>query len=253
MFEAIECHKCHGTGGPGRRPVAVRAEGRVGASRSRRPTSPSGGRSAAAAAARRSPRGSLTGCWARPCRPSSTPSEKPEDIWHLTELHPVARAGAAGLRDAGHRGLGVGGDSRRSQRRVLEEAAAQNVPLMGQVIVDPRNFNPVDRHGVRCGPPTPTRRWSSTSPGTIPPSPSGDGKQTFPDMIALQFPTADHRGHRASVLPDGATAATPCTCCAGSRARGSARRARAGRPRWPRSPAAKPPARRFTTTASTAS
>jgi len=61
------------------------------------------------------------------------------------------------------------------------------VPLMGQVIIDPRNFNPViDMVSVRAAYSDKEVAFHLT--WDDPTESKGDGKQTFGDAIELQFP-----------------------------------------------------------------
>jgi DMSO reductase family type II enzyme heme b subunit len=65
--------------------------------------------------------------------------------------------------------------------------APQSIPLMGQVIVDPRNFNPaVDLVSIRIAYNDKEIAFHLT--WDDPSQSQGDGKQTFSDVLALQFP-----------------------------------------------------------------
>jgi len=66
-----------------------------------------------------------------------------------------------------------------------KKLAPNNILLEGQVIVDPRNFNPRSIWSA-CAPSTTTRRSRSPDVGR-PAENKGDGKATFPDAISLQF------------------------------------------------------------------
>ncbi len=58
---------------------------------------------------------------------------------------------------------------------------------MGQVIIDPRNFNPsIDLVSVRAAYNDKEIAFHLT--WDDPTESKGDGKQTFPDAISLQFP-----------------------------------------------------------------
>jgi DMSO reductase family type II enzyme heme b subunit len=64
---------------------------------------------------------------------------------------------------------------------------ANNIPLMGQVIQDPRNFNPaIDLVAVRAVYNDKEIAFHLT--WDDPTESRGDGKTTFPDAISLQFP-----------------------------------------------------------------
>ena len=186
MFEAIECHKCHGTDGRADGPSRSELKDEWGF-----PIAPAnltkrwtfrGGSSRTDIATR-----IANGVLGTPMPAFLDSVEKPEDIWHLTNFILSLgrdRPAYATLITVAAATEAIPDDP---NAEFWKKLAAQTVPLMGQVIIDPRNFNPVIEM-VRCGPPTATRRWPSTSPGTIPTESKGDGKQTFPDAIELQFP-----------------------------------------------------------------
>ena len=189
MFEAIECHKCHGTEGRGRRALARRAEGRVGApDPARQPGQaldvPRRRLAARTIATRHRQRRARHADAGLPRR-----VEKPEDIWHLTNF--IVSLGPESPRYATlvTVDLGVGRDPRRSRTRSSGRSSTpSNIPLMGQVIVDPRNFNPsidlvvgagrLQRQGGRLPPDVgrsrPSRRATASRPSPTP--------------ISLQFP-----------------------------------------------------------------
>jgi DMSO reductase family type II enzyme heme b subunit len=169
-YEAIECHKCHGTN------LAKRWNFR-------------GGRSRTDIATR-----IANGVLGTPMPAFLEAVEKPEDIWHLTNfimsLGPDAPRYATlvtvtAVREA------ISDDP---DAEMWKKITPNNIPLMGQVIIDPRNFNPsIDLVSVRAVY-NDTEiafhlTWDDPSHTT-----KGDGKTTFPDAIAVQFPpqiTAD--------------------------------------------------------------
>jgi len=76
-----------------------------------------------------------------------------------------------------------------------EQVPAVNFPLVGQVIVDPRNFTPsIDMVSVRVVYNEQAiaflLAWDDPSP-----APSASGEQNMPDALALQFPTRLLDGH----------------------------------------------------------
>jgi len=183
MFEAIEFHKCHGTEGRGDGPSRPELKDEW-ASRSRREPDQSAGTSAVAARAPRSPRAWPTVCSARRCPPFSRRWRSPR---HLApdQLHRLARPDSpqpatlvtvAAVRDAIPDDPGA---------EFWKKLAPNNILLEGQVIVDPRNFNPsIDLVGVRAVYNDKEIAFHLT---WTTPREQGDGKATFPDAISLQF------------------------------------------------------------------
>ncbi|HEU4368344.1 MAG TPA: c-type cytochrome [Methylomirabilota bacterium] len=186
MFEAIECHKCHGNAGRADGPSRDELKDEWG-----HPIPPAnlakrwtfrGGASRTDIATR-----IANGVLGTPMPAFLDSVEKPEDVWHLTNyivsLGPdlpryatllTVRSGAEALPD----------DPNAEFWRKLEP---QYVPLMGQVIVDPRNFNPaIDVVAVRAAYNDKEVAFHLT--WDDPSESKGDGKKTFPDAISLQFP-----------------------------------------------------------------
>jgi DMSO reductase family type II enzyme heme b subunit len=187
MYEAIECHKCHGTEGRADGPSRTELKDEWG-----QPVPPAnlakrwnfrGGHSRTDIATR-----IANGVLGTPMPAFLDAVEKPEDIWHLTNFI-----------------MSLGPDSPRHATLVTVTSVTEaipddpnadlwkkitpsNIPLMGQVIVDPRNFNPaIDLVAVR-GVYNDTEiafhlTWDDPSNST-----KGDGKATFVDAISLQFP-----------------------------------------------------------------
>jgi DMSO reductase family type II enzyme heme b subunit len=149
MYDAIECHKCHGAAGRGDGPSRAELKDEWG-----HPIKPAnltqrwnfrGGRGRTDIAMRLA-----TGVLGTPMPSFIDSVEKPEDLWHLTNYL-----------------QSLGPDSARPASLVTVVAASEpipddpnaefwkkltpaNIPLMGQVIVDPRNFNPsIDMVTVR--------------------------------------------------------------------------------------------------------
>ena len=186
MFEAIECHKCHGNEGRADGPSRAELKDEWG-----EPIPPAnlakrwtfrGGASRTEVATR-----IANGMQGTPMPAFLDSVEYPEDIWHLTNyifsLGPESPAYATlltvtSVSDA------IPDDPDAEFWKALQPS---NVPLMGQVIVDPRNFNPViDLVSVRAA-------YNDTEVAfhltwDDPTESKGDGKQTFPDAISVQFP-----------------------------------------------------------------
>jgi DMSO reductase family type II enzyme heme b subunit len=187
MYEAIECHKCHGTEGRADGPSRPELKDEWG-----HPIAPAnltkrwnfrGGHSRTDIATR-----IANGVLGTPMPAFLDAVEKPEDIWHLTNFI-----------------MSLGPDSPRNATLVTVTAITEaipddpnaelwkkltpnNIPLMGQVIVDPRNFNPaIDLVSIRAVYNDKEiafhLTWDDPSETA-----KGDGKATFPDVIALQFP-----------------------------------------------------------------
>jgi DMSO reductase family type II enzyme heme b subunit len=199
MFEAIECNKCHGTTGRADGPSRAELKDEWG-----HPIKPAnlakrwtfrGGPSRTDVATR-----IAAGVLGTPMPAFLEAVEKPEDIWHLTNYL-----------------LSLGPESPRYATLVTAVAvtgaipddpnaefwlklAPQNIGLMGQVIVDPRNFNPsIDLVSVRAV-------WTDKEIAfhlswDDPTESKPDGKQTFADAVALQFaPKAEGAGERPYFL-----------------------------------------------------
>ena len=133
-----------------------------------------------------------------------------------------------------------------------KKLTGQYVALMGQVIVDPRNFNPaIDLVAVRAVYSDKEVAFHLT--WDDPTESKGDGKQTFADAIELQFPPQPVAGTERPYFLMGDANDARLPAALGERARASARRAGTVRRRSRRSPAARPAARRSSPTASIAS
>jgi len=186
MFEAIECHKCHGAAGRADGPSRPELKDEWG-----QPIAPAnltkrwtfrGGASRADIATRLA-----TGILGTPMPSFIDSVEKPDDIWHLTNylasLGPESPAYATLLTASAVKGA-IAGDP---NAEVWQKMPAQNIPLMGQVVVDPRNFNPsIDLVSVRAA--YNDREIAFQLTWDDPTQSQPDGKQMFADVIALQFP-----------------------------------------------------------------
>jgi DMSO reductase family type II enzyme heme b subunit len=187
MFEAIECNKCHGNGGRGDGPSAPELKDDWG-----NPIRPAnltkvwtfrGGASTREIATRLA-----AGLMGTPMPSFAEAIEKPEDIWHLANyvksLGPERPHFATILSVEAIQGE-IPEDPEAS---FWLERVPVNFPLAGQVVVDPRNFNPsIDMITVRAV-------YSDTEiafhltwddPTASKPGPGG---KTFADQVALQFP-----------------------------------------------------------------
>jgi DMSO reductase family type II enzyme heme b subunit len=186
MFEAIECNKCHGEEGRGDGPSRPELKDEWGfpirpANLTKRWTF-RGGAARAEVATRLA-----VGVLGTPMPAFLDAVEKPEDIWHLTNyvlsLGPEAPRFATLLT-----AVPVAGELPDDPTAEFwQRLPAQNIPLMGQVIVDPRNFNPaIDMVSVRTA-------WNAREIAfhltwDDPTESRPDGRQTFADVVALQFP-----------------------------------------------------------------
>ena len=205
MFEAIECNKCHGNGGRGDGPSAPELKDDWG-----NPIRPAtltkswtfrGGASTREIATRLA-----TGLMGTPMPSFADAVEDPEDIWHLANYV---------------RSLGPEGPNFATillveavQGEIPDDPTASfwlrrvptTFPLGGQVIVDPRNFNPsIDMIAVRAV-------YSETEiafhltwddPTASKPAPRG---KTFADQVALQFPARLLEGTERPYILMGASA-----------------------------------------------
>jgi DMSO reductase family type II enzyme heme b subunit len=198
MFEAIECHKCHGAAGRGDPAPGSDLKDDWGTpvrpANLHKPWTFRGGHERKDVAMRLS-----TGLMGTPMPTFFDSVEKPEDLWHLANyvrsLGPDRPNWASLLAIAAATGE-VPSDPNAEFWRARPGA---NFPLVGQVIVDPRNFNPtIDMVSVRAVH-TPQEivfhlTWDD-------PSASDPGKGApKPDMLALQFPTGTGEGERPYFL-----------------------------------------------------
>ena len=193
MFEAIECNKCHGTDGRADGPSRPELKDEWG-----HPIAPAnltkrwnfrGGASRTDIATR------LTvGVLGTPMPTFIDSVEKPEDIWHLTNYivslgpdspHYATLVSVTAVTDA------IPEDPNADFWKKL---TPNNIPLMGQVIIDPRNFNPaIDLVSVRAVYNDKEIAFHLTWDD---PSQSADdpGKKLYADAISLQFPPQPSSG-----------------------------------------------------------
>jgi DMSO reductase family type II enzyme heme b subunit len=187
MYEAIECHKCHGTAGRADGPSRPELKDDWG-----NPIAPAnltkrwtfrGGASREDIATR-----IANGVLGTPMPSFIDSVEKPEDVWHLTNyivsLGPE-RVPYATLVTVN----GVVGEIPDDPNAELWTKTAPNhIPLMGQVIVDTRNFNPVIDLLIVRGVYNDKEiafhlTWDDPSQ-----SAADQAKKVFADAVSLQFP-----------------------------------------------------------------
>jgi DMSO reductase family type II enzyme heme b subunit len=187
MYEAIECHKCHGSEGRADGPSRGELKDEWG-----NPVPPAnlakrwtfrGGHSRTDIATR-----IANGVLGTPMPAFLEAVEKPEDVWHLTNF--IMSLGPDSPRYATLLTVTAVKDAIPDDpgAELWKKIEPSNIPLMGQVIVDPRNFNPsIDLVSVRAVYNDKEiafhLTWDDPSNST-----KGDGKTTFVDAISLQFP-----------------------------------------------------------------
>jgi len=193
MFEAIECNKCHGADGRADGPSRAELKDEWG-----HPIAPAnltkrwtfrGGASRNDIAMRLG-----AGVLGTPMPTFLDSVEKPEDIWHLTNYilslgpdspHYATLVTVTAVSDA------IPDDPNADFWKKL---TPNNIPLMGQVIVDPRNFNPsIDLVSVRAVYNDKEiafhLTWDDPTQSTDDPA-----KKLFADAISLQFPPQPSSG-----------------------------------------------------------
>jgi DMSO reductase family type II enzyme heme b subunit len=186
MYEAIECHKCHGTEGRADGPSRAELKDEWG-----HPVAPAnltkrwnfrGGHSRTDIATR-----IANGVLGTPMPAFLDAVEKPEDVWHLTNF--IMSLGPESPRHATLVTVTAVTEAIPDDpdAELWKKIAPSNIPLMGQVILDPRNFNPVvDLVSVRAAYNDKEIAFHLT--WDDPTESKGDGKATFADAISLQFP-----------------------------------------------------------------
>jgi len=193
MYEAIECHKCHGIAGRADGPSRPELKDDWG-----QPVPPAnltkrwtfrGGASRTDIATRLA-----NGVLGTPMPSFLDSVEKPEDIWHLTNyilsLGPE-KPGYATLVTVNGVTTAIPDDP---NAEFWTKVAPNRMPLMGQVIVDPRNFNPaIDLLVVRGV--YDDREiafhltWDDPSQSAADPA-----KKLFADAVSIQFPSKPGTG-----------------------------------------------------------
>jgi DMSO reductase family type II enzyme heme b subunit len=186
MYEAIECHKCHGNEGRADGPSRSELKDEWG-----HPVAPAnlakrwnfrGGQSRTDIATR-----IANGVLGTPMPAFLDAVEKPEDVWHLTNF--IMSLGPESPRHATLVTVTAVTEAIPDDpnAELWKKISPNNIPLMGQVIIDPRNFNPVvDLVSVRAVYNDKEIAFHLT--WDDPTESKGDGKATFPDAISVQFP-----------------------------------------------------------------
>jgi DMSO reductase family type II enzyme heme b subunit len=187
MFEAIECNKCHGAAGradgPSRAELKDEWGQPIAPANLTKPWNFRGGKDRKEIATRL-----FVGVLGTPMPAFADSVEKPEDIWHLTnyilslapgDIKYATLITAMATRDA------IPDDPNAD---FWKKISPQSVGLMGQVIVDPRNFNPsIDLVAVRAAYTDKEIAFHLTWDDPTESKPEPD-KKLAGDAIALQFP-----------------------------------------------------------------
>jgi DMSO reductase family type II enzyme heme b subunit len=186
MFEAIECHKCHGNEGRADGPSRDELKDEWG-----QPIPPAnlakrwtfrGGASRTDIATR-----IANGVLGTPMPAFLDSVEKPEDVWHLTNY--IVSLGPEPPRYATLLTVTSTTDAIPDDpgAEFWTKLTPQYVPLLGQVIIEPRNVNPsIDLVIVRAA--YNDREVAFHLAWDDPSETKGDGKQTFPDAVSIQLP-----------------------------------------------------------------
>ena len=186
MFDAIECNKCHGAEGRADGPSRPELKDEWG--HAIKPANLTkrwnfrGGPTRTDIATRLA-----TGVLGTPMPAFIDSVEKPDDIWHLANY--IASLGPETPKAATLITVTAVQDAIPDDPNAdfWKKQAAQTILLMGQVIVDPRNFNPsidmLEFRAVYNGKEVAFHlTWDD--PGQSAP----DGKDVFADAVSLQFP-----------------------------------------------------------------
>jgi DMSO reductase family type II enzyme heme b subunit len=192
MFDAIECNKCHGAEGRADGPSRPELKDEWGY-----PIRPAnltkrwnfrGGATRLDIATRLA-----TGVLGTPMPAFIDSVEKPEDIWHLANY--IASLGPEAPKPATLLTVTSVHDAIPDDpgAEFWKKQAPQTILLMGQVIVDPRNFNPsIDALELRAV--YNDREVAFHLTWDDPSQSAPDGKQVFADAVSLQFPPAPSAG-----------------------------------------------------------
>jgi DMSO reductase family type II enzyme heme b subunit len=187
MFEAIECNKCHGNAGRGDGPSRPELKDDWGdlvrPANLAKPWTFRGGGSVKDVAARLA-----TGLMGTPMPTFIDSVEKPEDIWHVANYVKSLAPDKPNFATLLSVKAVEGEVPEDPSAAFWSRQAPSNFPLAGQVIVDPRSFNPsIDMIAVRAVHSAKEivfhLTWDDPTPS------KGDPKaKTFADQIVLQFP-----------------------------------------------------------------
>jgi DMSO reductase family type II enzyme heme b subunit len=198
MFEAIECNKCHGPAGRGDPAPGSDLKDDWGhpvrPANLHKPWTFRGGPERKDVATRLA-----TGLMGSPMPTFADSVEKPEDLWHLANyirsLGPDRLSWATVLPVRAAAGE-VPSDP---NAEFWPKQPGANFPLVGQVIVDPRNFNPtIDMITVRAVHTPDEVVFHLTWDDPTPSDPTTGAPK--PDMVALQFPAGGEGGERPYFL-----------------------------------------------------
>jgi len=193
MFEAIECHKCHGTDGradgPSRAELKDEWGNPVPPANLTKPWTFRGGAGRTEIATRLA-----NGVLGTPMPAFLDSVEKPEDIWHLTNF--IRSLGPESPRYATLVTVTAVSDAIPDDPNAdyWKKVALGDIPLMGQVIVDPRNFNPaIDVVSIRAVYNDKEiafhLTWDDATQSADEPA-----KKLYADAISLQFPPQSASG-----------------------------------------------------------
>ena len=193
MFEAIECHKCHGidgrADGPSRAELKDEWGNPVPPANLTKPWTFRGGAGRTEIATRLA-----NGVLGTPMPAFLDSVEKPEDIWHLTNF--IRSLGPESPRYATLVTVTAVSDAIPDDPNAdyWKKVAPGSIPLMGQVIVDPRNFNPaIDLVSIRAVYNDKEiafhLTWDDATQSADEPA-----KKLYADAISLQFPPQSTSG-----------------------------------------------------------
>jgi DMSO reductase family type II enzyme heme b subunit len=198
MFEAIECHKCHGTAGRGDPEPGSDLKDDWGhpvrPANLHKPWTFRGGPERKDVATRLA-----TGLMGSPMPTFADSVEKPEDIWHLANY--VRSLGPDRPNWASLLQVRAASEAPPSDpnAELWSKVPGANFALVGQVIVDPRNFNPtIDMITVRAVHTPEEVVFHLTWDDPTPSDPARGAPK--PDRVALQFPAGGPPGDRPYFL-----------------------------------------------------
>ncbi len=202
MYEAIECNKCHGAGGRGDGPSAPELkddwERRVRPANLTQPWNFRGGSTTRDVAARLA-----TGLMGTPMPTFIDSVEKPEDIWHVANYVRSLGQDKPGFATMLIVRSVAGAIPDDPAAAFWTQQPAFTFPLAGQVIVDPRNFNPsIDMITVRAVYTDSEIAFHLTWDEPTKSMPDAKAK-TFADQIALQFAAKPAESHERPYVLQG--------------------------------------------------
>jgi DMSO reductase family type II enzyme heme b subunit len=209
MFEAIECNKCHGNAGRADGPSAPELKDDWGhpvrPANLTKPWNFRGGGSTRDIAARLT-----TGLMGTPMPSFIDSVEKPEDIWHVANYVKSLGPDKPGFATILPVQVVKGEIPDDPAAPFWAAQPAANFPLAGQVVVDPRDFNPsIDMITVRAAYSDAEIAFHLTwdDPTLSKPDPKAN---VFADAVALQFPTKPGEGNERPwvLMGDGANPVT---------------------------------------------